>query len=72
MTNFETYYTIPNVNLSNNKFYFDNEVVIPEGSYGSYDRTNIEKHLKYAILHSRPNNIAKKKVFRKELEDDKY
>jgi len=34
LTDFEIYYTIPNVNSSNNKFYFhkDNkEIVIPEG-----------------------------------------
>jgi len=35
LTDFETY-TIPNVNSSNNKFYFDKddkEIVIPVGSY---------------------------------------
>jgi len=34
LTDFETYYTIPNVNSSNNKFYFDKddkEIVISEG-----------------------------------------
>jgi len=33
---FETYHTIPNVNKSNNKFYFakdDMEIIIPKGSY---------------------------------------
>jgi len=33
LMNFETYYTIPNVNASNNKFYFgkdDIEITIPE------------------------------------------
>jgi len=68
MTNFETYCMIPNINSSNNKFYFNNEVVIPKGSYELCD---IEKYLK-RFLHSRSNNIAKKKVFCKELEDDKY
>jgi len=32
LTDFETYYTTPNVNSSNNKFYFDKddeEIVIP-------------------------------------------
>ena len=36
LTDFETYYTISNVNSLNNKFYFDEndkEIVIPEGSY---------------------------------------
>ena len=34
LTNFETYHTISNVNLLNNKFYFDEDdkkIVIPEG-----------------------------------------
>lgn len=36
LTTFESYHTIPNVNTSNNKFYFgedDREISIPEGSY---------------------------------------
>jgi len=36
LTSFEIYYTILNVNSSNNKFYFDKddkEIVIPEGLY---------------------------------------
>ncbi|KMQ83507.1 hypothetical protein RF55_19840 [Lasius niger] len=36
LADFETYYTISNVNSSNNKFYFGNdnaEITIPEGSY---------------------------------------
>ena len=35
---FETYHTIPNVNESNNKFYFtkDVEIAIPKGSYARY------------------------------------
>ncbi|KYN29962.1 hypothetical protein ALC57_00578 [Trachymyrmex cornetzi] len=50
---FETYHTIPNVNISNNKFYFDKddaEITIPEGSYEVRD---INEFLKRAILHSR-------------------
>ena len=37
---FETYHTIPNVNNSNNKFYFakdDAQITIPEGSYEVQD-----------------------------------
>ena len=52
LTDFETYYTIPNVNSSNNKFYYDKddkEIVIPEGSYELHD---ISKYLKRAILQS--------------------
>jgi len=35
LTDFETYYMIPNVNSSNNKFYFDKDdkEIVPEGSY---------------------------------------
>ncbi|KAL6254314.1 hypothetical protein P5V15_014363 [Pogonomyrmex californicus] len=36
LTILETYHTIPNVNASNNTFYFgkdDTEITIPEGSY---------------------------------------
>jgi len=57
LTDFETYYTIPNVNSSNNKFYFDKdekEIVIPEGSYELHD---INKYLKCTIS----NDIMKKK-----------
>ena len=47
-TNFETYNTIPNVNSTNNKFYFDDETVtIPEGSYELHA---IGKYLRAAIL----------------------
>ena len=60
LTDFETYNTIPNVNSSNNKFYYgtnDNEIVIPEGSYELHA---INGYLKRTILHSqetvRPKN----------------
>jgi len=46
LTDFETYYTIPNINSSNNKFYFDKDdkkIGIPEGSYELHD---IDKYLK--------------------------
>ena len=34
LMDFETYYILANVNLTNNKFCYDNEeIVIPEGSY---------------------------------------
>jgi len=57
LTDFETYYTIPNVNSSNNKFYFDKddmEIVIPEGLYELHD---IDKYLKRTI-----SNDMKKKT----------
>lgn len=50
LTDFETYHTIPNVNFSNNKFYFgndDKEITIPEGSYELHA---INDYLKRAIL----------------------
>lgn len=66
LTDFETYYTIPNVNLSNNKFYYDNkEIVIPEGSYELRD---IHKYLKRAILQS--DNVATKKTSRNDDGED--
>ncbi|KYN15958.1 hypothetical protein ALC57_11819 [Trachymyrmex cornetzi] len=50
LTDFETYYTLANVNLTNNKFYYDNkEIVIPDGSYELRD---IERYLKGEILRS--------------------
>jgi len=57
LTDFETYFTMPNINSSNNKFYFDKddkEIVIPEESYELHD---IDKYLKRAI-----SNIVKKDV----------
>jgi len=50
--NFETYNTIPNVNASNNKFYFENdvEITIPEGSY---ELGAINEFLKHAITRER-------------------
>ncbi|KYN42486.1 hypothetical protein ALC56_03032 [Trachymyrmex septentrionalis] len=55
---FETYHTIPNVNNSNNKFYFakdDVEITIPEGSYEVRD---INEFLKRAILRKSPHRDA--------------
>jgi len=50
LANFETYHTIPNVNISNNKFYFDKndkEITIPEGTY---ELDAINKYLKRTLL----------------------
>lgn len=50
MTNFETYNTIPNIDSSNNKFYFDDNdetIIIPESSY---ELNAIGKYLKGAIV----------------------
>jgi len=66
LTDFETYYTILNVNLSNNKFYFDKddkEIVIPEESYELFD---IHKYLKPIL--TRTFNCYHEK---KDIDDDK-
>jgi len=64
LMNFETYNTIPNVNATNNKFYFDEddaEITIPEGSY---ELAAINEFLKRAI-------IARKKRPQHTVHDDK-
>jgi len=73
LMNFETYYTIPNVNASNNKFYFgdDAEITIPEGSYEIQaineflNRTILRKYLR-SMIHS---NDEKK---RSDDKDEEY
>src|SRR5436190_9251624 len=50
LANFETYHTIPNVNSSNNKFYFDKndkKITIPEGTY---EIDAINEYLKRTLL----------------------
>lgn len=67
LTDFETYYTVPNVNSSNNKFYYDDkEIIIPEGSYELRD---IDAYLKRTLLQSRSKNVRKKDVGE---DDDEY
>ena len=69
LTDFETYNTIPNINSSNNKFYYDKddkEIIIPEGSYELRD---IDKYLRHAISHI-TNDVARKKLLRKEIDED--
>ena len=59
LTNFETYHTMPNVNSSNNKFYFDEndtEITIPEGSYEIHA---IHEFFKRAILLKRPRRVIR-------------
>ncbi|KAL6268178.1 hypothetical protein P5V15_001279 [Pogonomyrmex californicus] len=58
LTILETYHTIPNVNASNNTFYFgkdDAEITIPEGSYELHA---INEFLKREILRKRPRRDA--------------
>lgn len=53
LTDFETYNTIPNVNSSNNKFYYDFDdklIVIPDGSY---ELIAIYEYLKNEMLVKR-------------------
>lgn len=47
LTNFETYNTIPNIDSTNNKFYYeDKTITIPEGSY---ELSAIDRYLNAAI-----------------------
>ncbi|KAL6263083.1 hypothetical protein P5V15_005884 [Pogonomyrmex californicus] len=53
LTNFETYNTIPNINSTNNKFYYDDDdktIVIPEGSY---ELSVIDRYMNAAISKRR-------------------
>jgi len=47
LTDIEIYHTISNVNSLNNKFYFDEEIIISEELYEIRD---INKYLRHAIL----------------------
>ncbi|KYN44632.1 hypothetical protein ALC56_00919 [Trachymyrmex septentrionalis] len=67
---FETYHTIPNVNKSNNKFYFDKndvEITIPEGSYKVRD---INEFLKRAILRKRCDALKTVDVVRGDIKNN--
>ena len=69
LTDFETYNTIPNINSSNNKFYYgkdDKEIIIPEGSYELRD---IDKYLR-DVISQVPNDVRKKKLLRKKIGED--
>jgi len=69
LTDFETYHTIPNVNSSNNKFYFgkaDAEITISEGSYELRD---IHEFLKHAISRKHRD---KKHIDDNDYEDGEY
>lgn len=55
LINFETYNTIPNINSTNNKFYFNNEVItIPEGSY-ELDAINVALQREILKRHPKDN-----------------
>jgi len=71
LIDFETYYTIPNIN-SSNKFYFDKDdmkIIILEGSYEVHD---IDKYLKCAIFNSRDDAARKKTHLKDKDEESKY
>ena len=53
LTNFETYNTIPNVNSTNNKFYFDDNDEIVAIPVGSYELNAINAYLRAAIRRKR-------------------
>jgi len=68
--NFETYNTILNVNVSNNKFYFDEndvEITIPEGSY---ELQTINEFLKHVIPRKRPQSTVHDDKKRDIVDDD--
>ncbi|KAL6263006.1 hypothetical protein P5V15_001139 [Pogonomyrmex californicus] len=68
LTNFETYNTIPNVDSTNNKFYYDDDdktIVIPEGSY---ELSAIDRYLNAAI--SKRRRIDKSKMTSDDNESD--
>ncbi|XP_018398463.1 PREDICTED: uncharacterized protein LOC108776362 [Cyphomyrmex costatus] len=61
LTDFETYYTLPNVNSTNNKLYFANEeIVIPEGSYELRDieRVEIDRNRNVGITSTLKNYVS--------------
>ena len=69
LTNFETYNTIPNVDSTNNKFYFDDndeEITIP---VGTYELRAIARYLRKAVLRKRSSD-ADTDDFEKADEDD--
>ena len=58
LTNFETYNTIPNVDSTNNRFYFDDndeEITI---LVGTYELRAITQYLKKAVLRKRRSSVA--------------
>ncbi|KAL6252205.1 hypothetical protein P5V15_009227 [Pogonomyrmex californicus] len=70
LTNFETYNTIPNVDSTNNKFYYDNKtIVIPEGSY---ELSAIDRYLNAAISKKRKIDESKKTSDDDESDDIVY
>lgn len=59
LTDFETYNTIPNINSTNNKFYFgenDEEIIIPEGSY---EVRAIADYLADQVLRMKQDDVNK-------------
>jgi len=67
--NFVIYNTISNVNASNNKFYFENDVEITI-SEKSYKLQAINKFLKHAIPRKRPQHTVHDDKKRGILNDD--
>ena len=60
LLNFETYNTVPNVNASNNKFYFDEDDVEITINEGAYELQDINNFLKRAIPRKRLQHDDKK------------
>lgn len=66
LTNFETYNTIPNINSTNNKFYFDDNGEVIEIPFGSYEVSAISAHLRAAICRKRRANVTREEKKRKQ------
>lgn len=74
LTNFETYNTIPNVNSTNNKFYFDDNDEVIAIPVGSYELSAISAYLRAAIRRKRRVREERRERENEELEtsDDDY
>lgn len=71
LIDFETFNTIPNINLKNNKFYFgnaDEEITIPEGSY---ELDAINAYLQREIVKRHPYKNKKDNVSDEDLRKKK-
>jgi hypothetical protein len=70
LTDFETYNSIPNIKLSNNKFHYgsnDDEIEIPEGSY---ELSAINEYLRRTIIQSQKTTRPKNNL--RVYDDDEY
>lgn len=72
LVNFETFNSIPNIDSSNNVFYYDDDdktITIPEGSY---ELVAIGRYLRSAILRQQREGVLSKKINEDDDDDTKY